>query len=223
MRASSRRRTSGVRCFTRGSTRQTTPSRCRRWRANLIDTNAVSVFAAWINSLPGIPALAPPTITPNGGSYIASVNVTLSAPGPECDDLLHAGRLAAHDQFVALFRRVQFVQQAPRSRRMRLKPASTTAWPPAHRSWCSRCCSPRPAFHQPRVPAGLRRRGRQQLCVAGHHQFFDLDAHQHQHGIGQFVQPAGSHGDKFSVSLLPRPATMNQPAGHGRKIRVHPD
>jgi hypothetical protein len=49
---------------------------------NLIDTNAVSVFAAWINSLPGIPALAPPTITPNGGSYIASVNVTLSAPDP---------------------------------------------------------------------------------------------------------------------------------------------
>jgi uncharacterized repeat protein (TIGR03806 family) len=46
----------------------------------LIDANAVQVFADWINSLPGIPALAPPAITPDGGSYVASVNVTLSAP-----------------------------------------------------------------------------------------------------------------------------------------------
>jgi uncharacterized repeat protein (TIGR03806 family) len=49
---------------------------------NLIDTNAVAVLGAWINSLPGTPALAPPIITPNGGSYIAPASVTLSAPDP---------------------------------------------------------------------------------------------------------------------------------------------
>ena len=45
---------------------------------SVIDTNAVQVFNDWINSLPGTPALAPPTITPNGGNYFASVGVTLT-------------------------------------------------------------------------------------------------------------------------------------------------
>jgi hypothetical protein len=49
---------------------------------NLIDTNAVQVLTAWINSLPGTPALAPPAILPDGGSFIASAGVALSAPNP---------------------------------------------------------------------------------------------------------------------------------------------
>jgi len=47
---------------------------------NLVDTNAVAVIAGWINSLSGITALAPPVITPNGGSYISRIGITLSPP-----------------------------------------------------------------------------------------------------------------------------------------------
>jgi hypothetical protein len=50
---------------------------------NLIDTNAVQVLSAWINSLPGTPALAPPTITPNGGTYFNHVGVALQSANPE--------------------------------------------------------------------------------------------------------------------------------------------
>ena len=49
---------------------------------SLVDTNAVQVLTDWINRLPGIAALAPPTITPNGGTFFSTVNVTLSAPDP---------------------------------------------------------------------------------------------------------------------------------------------
>src|SRR5439155_25053278 len=49
---------------------------------NLVDSNAVSVLAAWINGLPGTPALAPPTISPNPGLYVGSVSVSLQHPDP---------------------------------------------------------------------------------------------------------------------------------------------
>jgi cytochrome c553 len=46
----------------------------------LVDSNAVSVLEGWINSLPGTPAQAPPTITPAGGNFVYKVSIGLSAP-----------------------------------------------------------------------------------------------------------------------------------------------
>ncbi len=45
---------------------------------NLVDTNAIPVIVAWINSLGGTPALPPPTLTPSGGTFVGHVSVTAS-------------------------------------------------------------------------------------------------------------------------------------------------
>jgi mono/diheme cytochrome c family protein len=47
---------------------------------NTIDTNAVEVMAAWINSLGGTPALAPPILTPASGIFTNLVTLTLQDP-----------------------------------------------------------------------------------------------------------------------------------------------
>ena len=70
---------------------------------NLVDTNAVQVFTDWINSLPGTPALAPPTITPNGGTFIPSVTVTLQPPDTNAALYYTLEWHVAHHQFLALF------------------------------------------------------------------------------------------------------------------------
>ena len=47
---------------------------------NVVDTNGMTLIAGFINSLPGTPALAPPTLLPASGNFVGSVNVTLGAP-----------------------------------------------------------------------------------------------------------------------------------------------
>jgi hypothetical protein len=74
---------------------------------NLVDPNAVPVFAAWINSLPGTPAEAPPAIVPAGGTFTGGVTVTLQPPDasatvyytldgslPTTNSLIYAGPFA---------------------------------------------------------------------------------------------------------------------------------
>jgi regulation of enolase protein 1 (concanavalin A-like superfamily) len=70
----------------------------------LIDSNAVAVIEGWVNSLPGTPALAPVTITPDGGLFFNSVGIalqstnvgaaiyyTLDGTSPTTNSLLYSG------------------------------------------------------------------------------------------------------------------------------------
>ena len=47
---------------------------------NLVDSNAMAVVTAFINSLPGTPALAPPGLAPAGGLFSGPVKITVTAP-----------------------------------------------------------------------------------------------------------------------------------------------
>jgi mono/diheme cytochrome c family protein len=47
---------------------------------NLIDSNAVAAMAEWINSLGGVPALAPPVLVPGSGIFTNDVTLTLQSP-----------------------------------------------------------------------------------------------------------------------------------------------
>jgi uncharacterized repeat protein (TIGR03806 family) len=46
----------------------------------LIDSNGVAALTGWINSLPGTPALAPPTICPNGGTFYNQIGINIEPP-----------------------------------------------------------------------------------------------------------------------------------------------
>ena len=48
--------------------------------SNLVDTNAMAVFVAFINGLTGTPALAPPVLTPSGGTNYGSVHINVQPP-----------------------------------------------------------------------------------------------------------------------------------------------
>jgi uncharacterized repeat protein (TIGR03806 family) len=44
----------------------------------MIDTNGIALIEQWVQSLPGKPVLAPPSISPSGGNYPKPIEVTLN-------------------------------------------------------------------------------------------------------------------------------------------------
>jgi hypothetical protein len=47
-----------------------------------IDQKGVQLLGEWINSMPGPPVLAPPSISPQGGSYAQPVEISLTSDEP---------------------------------------------------------------------------------------------------------------------------------------------
>jgi hypothetical protein len=50
-----------------------------------IDQKGVQLLGEWINSLPGPAVLAPPTISPQGGTYGKPVEISLTAGEPSAE------------------------------------------------------------------------------------------------------------------------------------------
>ena len=63
-----------------------------------IDANGVALLRSWIDSLPGKPVVAPPTITPAGGDFASPVEVALqAAEGAEIHYTLDGSTPTAQD------------------------------------------------------------------------------------------------------------------------------
>jgi len=74
---------------------------------SVVDQQAVALVRRWIDSLPGEPALPPPTITPADGAFSTTIAVhiahpdalaqlyyTLDGSAPDQDSLLYQGPIA---------------------------------------------------------------------------------------------------------------------------------
>ena len=71
--------------------------------SNLVDSNAMAVFVAFINGLSGTPALAPPVLTPSGGTNYGTVSINVQPPDTNATVYYTLDGTLTHDQFPGLF------------------------------------------------------------------------------------------------------------------------